>query len=167
MLKLDVESWGSISPEAAEALDRVARSWKGTPFRNLTQKRGAGVDCSRLVAAIWDTLYGTKTILPLISPDAAAHDYRKGVAIIRSLKTAFGGHRVRSGGIEPGDAIATRPKFTESAASRPGHVVLALPRPGRVIQAIPGVGRGVLITPMPPPHSIVGVYRPPNKELWK
>lgn len=48
----------------AESIERIARSWIGTPYRHQAARRGAGTDCLGLVRGVWREVMGGEPEVP-------------------------------------------------------------------------------------------------------
>lgn len=103
-----METKSKVDPEAVE---RVARSWIGTPFADHGRTRGVGVDCDHLVAEIYIELGLVKEFTPppytLDGWHAAQNnpvaEYLAQSGIFESIPTTTPRHEWR-----PGDLITIR-----------------------------------------------------------
>ena len=143
-------------------LKRVLRSWQGTPYREGSCRKGAGVDCVRFMCAVADELYGYSRELPSRLPaDRALHDPEGARAAMRALLRLYSPLKVVSDNVvEPGDAVVVGPR-----GGGPGHVLLAgfdslhplwhVERTG-VVYTGPGISH----------YDLFGIFRPLDKHLW-
>jgi cell wall-associated NlpC family hydrolase len=94
------------------ALDRVLRSWAGTPYVRGQGLKGVAVDCVGFVAGVLDELHGHRLPPPERGPvDVAWHDGDEAERI--SLKIAERWPHLlirdwRQQGIDPGDVLLAR-----------------------------------------------------------
>ena len=158
--------WQPLQPPEAEiALDRVLRSWLGTPYIIGQRLRGVGADCVQLVVGILDQL--ERRVVPSIVPrlpwNCAIHSVRAAFSTVRAIRTAFPSFVVRDDVVEPGDILIPRPTTNNRSAPRPGHVLIVSPRKNIALHTT--CETAACWTSI---HNleILRTYRPRNKHLW-
>lgn len=113
-------------------LEAILRSWDGTPYMRGQQRRGAGVDCVRFCAAVWDELMGVEPEpIQRLPHDAALNKPEVARAFMHSMLRRYAPcEPVTDGRAQPGDVFVTG-----VATSGPGHVIIVGTRPNTIWQA--------------------------------
>jgi cell wall-associated NlpC family hydrolase len=142
-------TWRPLADAEAQArLERVLRSWEGTPYQEGQQTRGrsGGVDCAAFVVCVLNELTGSRVPVRRVAPDAAVHAPGVAAAALERLVSCFDlvpiepTLELEAGPglvLEPGDVVATGPR-----TGGPGHgLIVGTSR--RMCWDATGSGRGV------------------------
>ena len=152
--------WEDLPEPALGALEKVLRSWEGTPYVAGQACKGVGVDCVRFILEVLRELEGWPSIpLVEIPQDASMHNREGSMAAFKKIIQALEPiQRVSS--VQPGDILVIGP-----AQGGPGHGLIVGPRKNTLYHAAPS---GVSMTGlgMIPGYKIFGVYRKGSKSLW-
>ena len=124
--------------------------------------RGAGVDCVRFGACVLDELYGDgmagASIMPEIPQDAAWHNRRAVMRVVRLFQRIYPVTKVVDDVVEPGDVVIVGPR-----AGGPAHVLIAGVR--QLWHAImPAVAPTGLTFSRD--MRLFRIYRPQEKHRW-
>lgn len=152
-------------PAALAALERVVRSWDGTPYREGSKAvKGMSADCVRFVGAVLDELRG-KPPTPILTlrNDAAKHSFYQAVKILEGLLVAFAPvETVKDGTLEPGDVVAL------SYGGGPTHSAIVGWRRNTLWESTQPTVRMVGVSALERADTTVyHVYRPTDKATWK
>lgn len=165
-------TWRPIPPERGGAalqqrLERILKSWEGTPYTTGQQSKGQAVDCVRFVGAVLDEWRGRapEAAVPRLPPDASFHDpelARGALAAFLRLYGPWDDVRLEPGCfLEPGDTLAV-------GRAGPGHAIIVgagrnelweIAGPGRKVRRGGfGIDPGMLV------HA--SAYRWTGREAW-
>lgn len=152
-----------------DVIDRVLRSWGGTPYESGQAFIQRGADCTGSLFAIVDTLDGRKRIQPPGFPhDGAMHDRAGAVAAMREVMRRYD-PVIRLTGVgddgflevEPGDIIVTG-----DAGGGPGHIEMVGARRNELWHATDGPGFHQSGWGFFEGQTLFAVYRILDKHRW-
>jgi NlpC/P60 family putative phage cell wall peptidase len=83
-----------MTPEDVVA---TARRWRGTPYRHLSARRGAGCDCLGLVCGVWRELGGETIELPAYRADWRDTRHAQELLALAERRLIRAGGRPRAG----------------------------------------------------------------------
>jgi cell wall-associated NlpC family hydrolase len=151
----------TLQPSSLAALDRVLRSWLGTPWRAGQCGRGQGVDCRYFIVAVLDELCRIETPRPPRLPqDSGVNGHDRAWQAIRELAERYQCRTLAAGEApEPGDVLILRRASQHADALQ--HGMIFGPR-GEVWHA--GL-RGVMFTALAGWNIRLG-FRPAGKDQW-
>lgn len=112
------------SPIAAP-MDRITRTWEGTPYLLFSQVPGKGVDCVRFVSGMGDMLLGRPfTKVPRVHSDVGMMNPPMARRTMRFLMELFDMESIAAEDdtimIQAGDVVAVGPQ-----GGGPGHAMIA------------------------------------------
>lgn len=146
-----------------DRLDRVCRSWAGTPWQAGQCHRGTAVDCVRFVDAVLMELHG-QPLPPLtrLPQDLPLHDRRGVIRAVRRMCRRYPSQTLRGDTkleLEPGDVLIV------GRGRAPGHVGIVGKDTRMLWHAL--YGHHVCQSPVRVPGGIVlRVFRPTQKQSW-
>lgn len=159
---------GTISAEAADALDKALYAWSGTRYESGQSFIQRAADCTGAVFGIIDQIDGRARMEPAGFPhDGALHDRAGAIRTVREIVRRYSPcHKVepaedRMFYVEPGDIVVTG-----MPGGGPGHVEIVGARKNELwhAQPTPGFhqgGWGFLEQ-----QVLYAIYRIEDKDRW-
>lgn len=147
------------------AVERVCRSWEGTPYRLNRGRKGLGADCLHFAASVLDELYGSEHSKDLNSlpPDACIHNKQGVMAAARALFVKYPAFsRVTDSTVEAGDLMC----FGRSGEVNSTQHLMVAAEAGKLWHASPPCVHYTSLMSLKS-LKLVCSYRASDKEKWQ